>query len=353
MAKILIALESIDLGGMKRATTVVGNALTLNHDVTYYTFSDVPPFYELHAPLIVASPSVKLTSDAQPFERYAKEIKNFAKLARKYDVVILAGGLLSSFAAVLKPQLSDTKLIGWMHNNITTYAKQYYAQMNEAFVDGLGSLDSIVVLTDFDLAGFQQYNSHTIKIWNPLTIEPQGYSKLDKHVISFTSRIAIQHKGIDFAVQLASKLPNDWCLAMAGDGTKEDMEIFQQLIRNTQVEDKIIYRGPLKDEELRCHYRESSLFLQTSRWEGLPLVLVEAMSFGLPIVAMRQTGSAEVLDKGKYGILVDNGDVEAAVNEISALIRDPQQRLAWSKKSIQRVHDFQIEPILKQWEMLF
>ena len=75
MAKILIALENIELGGMKRATTVVGNALAASHEVTYYSFSDLPPFYGLSAPLVVASPALRLTSEAHPFKRYAKLLK--------------------------------------------------------------------------------------------------------------------------------------------------------------------------------------------------------------------------------------------------------------------------------------
>lgn len=353
MAKILIALENIELGGMKRATTVVGNALAASHEVTYYSFSDLPPFYGLSAPLVVASPALRLTSEAHPFKRYAQAIENFSLLAQRYDVVILAGGLLSSFAAVLKPKLPHTKLLGWMHNNITTYRDQYYAMMREEFIAGLRVLDAVVVLTDFDLGGFKKYNERTVKIWNPLTIAPKGPSKLEKHIISFTARIAIQHKGIDFAVQLATELPDDWQLAIAGGGMQEDMETFEQLINEYGAHEKIIYRGPLKDNELRDHYRNSSLFLQTSRWEGLPLVLVEAMSFGLPIIAMRQTGSAEVLNEGEFGVLIENGDIDGAAIAIQRLINSRQQQLDLAEKSLNRVRDFQIEPILKQWEALF
>jgi len=109
----------------------------------------------------------------------------------------------------------------------------------------------------------------------------------------------------------------------------------------------------LKDNELRDHYRNSSLFLQTSRWEGLPLVLVEAMSFGLPVIAMRQTGSAEVLNDGEFGVLVGNGDVDGTAIAIQRLINSRQQQLDLAEKSLNRVRDFQIEPILKQWEALF
>ena len=353
MTKILIALENIGLGGMKRATTVVGNALAQQHNVVYYSFSDLPPFYTLSADLLVAKRPLTLANDAKPYVKYAEQIQDFINIAREFDVVILAGGLLSSFAAVMKPQLPDTQLIGWMHNNVTTYKSQYYADMQPEFEAGLRALDTVVVLTDYDLAGFKSYNKHAVKIWNPLTITPNGRADLSQHIIAFTARIAIQHKGIDFAVKLASKLPNDWLLAIAGNGLPEDMATFQGLIEKYAAHDKIIYRGGLKDEALRQHYRDASIFLQTSRWEGLPLVLAEAMSFGLPIVAMKNTGSAEVLDGGKYGILVENGDVDGLLAAIQPLLSTQKERQYYANISLQRVEDFEMGPILEQWQALF
>ncbi|MBZ5964049.1 glycosyltransferase [Leuconostoc gelidum subsp. gelidum] len=348
--EILIALENIGLGGMKRATTVVGNALSTRHSVTYYSFSDTEPFYDLEAPLIIGKTPRILDNDAQPFERFDQQIKEFEAVASHFDVVILAGGLLSSFAARLS--LPNTKLIGWMHNNVHTYQTQYYAAMRQEFDAGLRALDVIVALTESDLAGFSEYNT-TVKIWNPLTITPNGHADLKKHIIAFTARIAIQHKGIDFAVQLASKLPEDWKLAIAGSGLPEDMLVFKQLVATYQATDKIIYRGALKDDDLRAHYQNASLFVQTSRWEGLPLVLVEAMSFGLPVAAMRNTGSAEVLREGDYGILTPNADVEALYTAIEPILLDEKIRQSYSDKSLQRVENFKITPILSQWETLF
>lgn len=348
--KILIGLENIGLGGMKRATTVVGNALAATHDVTYYSFSAMPPFYTLAAPLMVSPKPVELDNDAQPFQRFAEQIRAFETVARSFDIVILAGGLLSSFAAQLT--LPRTQVIGWMHNNVTTYQTQYYAAMQDEFNAGLRALDVIVALTESDLAGFSAYN-RTVKIWNPLTITPSGRADLKQKVIAFTARIAIQHKGIDFAVQLAAKLPDDWRLAIAGGGSTADMATFEALIAEYGVRDKIIYRGPLKDDALRDHYRQASLFVQTSRWEGLPLVLAEAMSFGLPIAAMQNTGSAEVLAAGQYGILTPNGAVDAFYDAISPLLQDEQLRTEYAQKSLQRVEDFKIGPILAQWETVF
>ena len=83
------------------------------------------------------------------------------------------------------------------------------------------------------------------------------------------------------------------------------------------------------------------------------MVLAEAMSFGLPIVAMKNTGSAEVLDGGKYGILVENGDVDGLLAAIQPLLSTQKERQYYANISLQRVEDFEMGPILEQWQALF
>ena len=83
------------------------------------------------------------------------------------------------------------------------------------------------------------------------------------------------------------------------------------------------------------------------------MVLAESMSFGLPIAAMRNTGSAEVLAEGEHGILTPNADVDALYTAIEPLLQDVDQRAAYAQKSLQRVEDFKIAPILAQWEAVF
>ena len=60
-------------------------------------------------------------------------------------------------------------------------------------------------------------------------------------------------------LNLAKKLPDDWQIAIAGEGLPDDMASFERLIKANEVADKIIYRGGLHDEELAEHYRQASI----------------------------------------------------------------------------------------------
>lgn len=356
MTKILIVLESIELGGLKRATTVVGNALATSDDVTYYSISDATPFYELAAPLITAPRPVKITHDAQPLSRYADQMADLAAAinAGGFEKVIVTAGVLTSFIPFLQVHTKNVHYVAWMHNNVQTYENQYYVAMRQEFDDGLRAADAIVALTDSDKAGFLPYNANTVKIWNPLTIEHDAQvADLTRHVIAFTGRIAIQHKGIDYLIELAAKLPADWQIAIAGDAlVPADKAEFERLIAAYDVADKIIYRGALRDDALIAHYRASSIFVMTSRWEGLPLVLAEAMSFGLPIVAMWNTGAQEVLNDGEFGVLTPAKDVDALLAGLQPLLEDEAVRRDYSARSLARVADFAMAPIQQQWRQL-
>lgn len=97
------------------------------------------------------------------------------------------------------------------------------------------------------------------------------------------------------------------------------------------------------------YFRRGALFVLPSRWEGLSNVLLEALASGIPIVATRCTGSAELLDRGRYGSLVNVGDVDAlALSVLDALgkERGPNGQL-------QRAREYDLERTLRSYVTVF
>lgn len=354
--RILIVVENFVMDGVKRVASILGNRLANEMDVKFYTLADIEPFYELNAPLVIAkrpldSNGISFRGD-KPLIRLKDQIDDLIEELQlgSYDAVILTAGCLTSFIPLIKNKIPNIRAIAWMHNNADTYLNSYYIHMRKEFINGLKTADEVVVLTDYDLLGLLPYNPKTIKIYNPLTIEATGYSNLETHNIAFTGRIDIQQKGIDYLVDVASKLPADWKITIAGDGREKAMNDFEQLKIQKNVTDKIVYLGRLRDAELQQHYLNASLFVMTSRWEGLPLVLGEAMSFGLPIATMYSTGADEYLDGGKYGLLLGNHDVDEFVQMILPILKNQELRNKLAKESLRRTQDFQMGNIVKQWK---
>ncbi|MFD1484377.1 glycosyltransferase [Lacticaseibacillus baoqingensis] len=353
--KLMIALENVTMDGVKRASTVLGNALAAHVDVLYFSLADAPRYFTLQAPLLIAEPP----ADPQllnffgdhPYQRYEPQIANLIDTIDAYhiDAVLLPAGLLTSFAPLIKKALPWVRLIGWMHNNFTTYTEDYYGQMRGEFKAGLQAVDTLVVLTESDLREYRQFNPNTVKRYNPITLTPHHLADLTRHQIAFTGRIAIQHKGIDLLLSAAKQLRPGWQITMAGSGTPKDMALFQRLRTLWGLEAVIDFRGPLHDDELRAHYANAAIFVSTSRWEGMPLVIGEAMAAGLPIVAMRNTGSAEFLQDNEYGLLTKAADVADFSTQLNRMIDSLALRQHYAHQSLRRANDFKLDVIVQQW----
>jgi glycosyltransferase involved in cell wall biosynthesis len=91
----------------------------------------------------------------------------------------------------------------------------------------------------------------------------------------------------------------------------------------------------------------------SSRFEGLPMVMVEAMSLGLPVVSFDcPTGPAEVIEDGRSGVLVPDGDVGALADAMLAVVEDADYRRALAAGAAERAKDYALDSIGARWEQL-
>ena len=243
----------------------------------------------------------------------------------------------------------NVKCIAWVHNNFDYYAKYYTKGYTNEFFTGVKQADATVCLTHSDLKKYAKISENSLCIYNPLTLNNKHISSLKNKQICFTGRIDFAQKGIDYLIEVAKKIPEDWVISVAGGGKKAEVDKLSELIGKLGLENKLNFKGPLLDEGLKQHYLGSSVYLMTSRWEGMPLVLAEAMCFGLPIVAFEQSGSSEVLAKGKYGALIEQGNIGALMRKLKKLMNDISTRKYYQQLSLQRVKDFDVSSITTDW----
>lgn len=367
--KICILNEHFGMGGLERVSSVIGKGLSKDYEVFYYSMFSKENFFNIENNFVIGKLSHKLkwlnpSNYGRKLEFilrkketttiwYRKEIDTLITWINNtgIDILIISSPLIISFIPKIQNR-SKVKCIAWLHNNYDTYINDYTSKYSICFKEGLSKADGVVCLTNYDLEKFKKFNSKIQCIYNPLTIDHKVKADLDTKNISFTGRLSFDHKGIDYLIDIAKNLPNNWTITIAGDGTENQINKLGALIAINNLSKKLIFLGPLSGIDLINHYKNSSFYIMTSRWEGMPLVLAEAMSFGLPILAFRQSGSSEVLNDGEYGILIEQGNVDKMSKMILRLTNSKDLRIKYSGLSEERIEYFNLDSILNQWKKL-
>lgn len=142
----------------------------------------------------------------------------------------------------------------------------------------------------------------------------------------------------------------DWILDIFGEGFYKDSLTRQ--IKDRKLEYSItIY--PFT-QNITQEYLNSSILALSSNYEGFGLVLIEAMSLGVPCVSFDcPFGPSEIIRNQEDGLLVKNGDIQGFANAICHLIEHEAERKAFGKSAKENVKRYSPQNIMPQWEMLF
>ncbi|WP_461202968.1 glycosyltransferase [Enterococcus sp. N342-3-1-2] len=369
---ILFLNNDYKSGGLQRVSSLIGKELAKSNEVHFISvygrenfynvdnFVSIYPMYNDFFQIYVKakkslryfekkfnSSSVYNPSNYMRYElnKVCDFIKEF-----KIDVVIVSGPNLISTIPFIKKKNDNIRIISWIHNNFDIYKNKYAKDFWDAFKEGVIQSDRTVCLTDIDSNSFQSISPNIMKIYNPLTIGNSDLSSLKLKNIAFSGRIAYEHKGIDLLIEIAKHLRPDWTISIAGGGNKNQISRLKKDILANNLEKKLLYLGELNSEDIKSHYLNSSIFIITSRWEGFGLVIPEAMSYGLPIISFDQIGSNEILESGKYGILVQNGNTKKFIEILNKFTVDTELRKIYSQLSLERVKNFNVDSIINSWQ---
>ena len=213
----------------------------------------------------------------------------------------------------------------------------------------LEEFDEFLVLTNEDK---EQWKSSKIKVIpNYCTIDTKQVSELKNKKVIAVGRLEYQ-KGFDILIDVWKKvneIRNDWILEIYGEGNERKK--LENKIKEYRLEDKILLKGI--EENIGSKYLENSIYIMTSRFEGMPMVLLEAQSYGLPIVSFDcPCGPRDIITNGKDGYIINFGNIEEMVNKILKLIENYDLRKDFSKNAIKNVDKYSKDKIIKKWENL-
>lgn len=362
--RILFTTETLSLGGIQRVTSVIVNALYRHgKDVTLYCLDNAKQdFYHVDAPVVRFDSTGKRYIKNQ-FFRLLKLFSggkvmslwqtHFLKYLDDNEInTVVLNPHFFHLVPKIKEFCPSIRIYLWMHNNFDMYVEtKKYFNDRDSLLQFAKKADGIICLEKYSCEKWSQYNANSFVLHNPITLDPHhSVADMDSHVISFTSRLTIEQKGLDYLIAIARTLPEPWYINVAGTGV--DKNRFLDLIQRAHVENKIILRGALQGQDLLDHYLKSSIFLMTSRWEGFSLVSAEAMSVGLPIVAFDIPALCEVTDDGRYALLAHDGDVEDFCRQVGKLISSVKLRREYSALSLERARSFSLETIVSEWKRI-
>lgn len=219
-------------------------------------------------------------------------------------------------------------------------------------VHAVKPLERLVVLTEKDQADWQQAGCKNVTVIpNVCSLDRQEIPMKPKKKIVLAVGRLHEQKGFDLllqAWQAVEACHADWTLRIVGEG--EQRKALEEQIARLGLQ-RVCLAGQIK--EMADEYAKASLFVLPSRYEGLPLALIEAMWCGLPCVAFDcPQGPAELLAEGR-GWLVSNGDIPALTAQIEYAITHPDEAKEKAQKAQTYAQQTYSETvIMPQWVKL-
>ena len=392
MKKITILSLHLGYGGVEKAITTLANMLCQTYDVeiisvyklyekpafevdkkvklTYLINSDLPLKVEKYKLLLLRLHFLKLIKSIFKdyfiklhFIEFFKDAfngifmyKKRAKVMKKKiktinsDFIISTKTYFNDWAS--KYGNNNMIKIGWEHNH--HHGNMKYASK---VIDSAKDLDYLVLVSK-DL---QKYYSDKLKkekckcVYIPNTLDnyPKKKSLLNKKNLINVGRLSVEKGQLDL-LKIFNNIKDkcDWNLNIVGNG--DERKKLEQYINENNLQKRVILHGFKKSDEIEELLQNSSIFVMTSFTESFGIVLLEAMSNGLPCVAFSSAeGAKEIISSNVDGYLINNRNFSKMEKTILDLINDYEKRKEMGKKGQEKAKLYLKDEVIKKWQAIF
>ena len=244
---------------------------------------------------------------------------------------------------------NDILKIGWEHNHFHDNYKYAHRIIRSA-----KKLDYLV-LVSMDLLNFykcKMVNYKCMCIYIPNCIEnvPKKLSKLNEKRFISVGRLSPEKGYLDL-LKVYKLLRNDypdWVLDIVGDG--KERQNLEKYIKNNNLEKYVTLHGFQGKEYIDKLMNKSSIYLMTSFTESFGIVLIEAMSHGIPCIAFNSAeGAREIINSGENGYLIKNRNYEMMIKKISDLIENPIERKRIGQNARESIKKYTSDVVGEEW----
>jgi glycosyltransferase involved in cell wall biosynthesis len=354
--KIGFVVGSLSSGGAERVISTLSNELIKKYEIVIITFIKSKPFYFLDDRIKVIACINHKEQPSSVFQSFKLNYiltKRISKIIKREQIHIAIGFITSAnILTTIAAKINRIPCIISERNNPLLEDVPRFWVILRKIVYPLA--DSLVLQTKGVKMFYEKkIKPHKITILpNPISSE---LSKLQKHslkkekIILTVGRLD-KNKCQDQLIK-AYKCINatEWKVNIIGDGCEK--QELQNLIDEYNLNDKIKIIS--KVERIDKYYNKASIFVFTSKTEGFPNALLEAMHFGLPCISTDcNFGPSDLIEDGINGFLVPINDQIILKSQLSELINNEALRAEFSKKSKLRTENYKSEKVIAQWEKL-
>jgi glycosyltransferase involved in cell wall biosynthesis len=347
-------------GGLQRVLLLKAGYLAdiMGYNVTIITTNPNPRdylFYDISELIKCITISPKKTTKILYFVSYRKLV-NKALDAIDPDVVVMCDNglkslLLPFILAKRKPLVFEWHVSKEINYGPSSFYKNFQSALIRKFMNFCAKrFDRFVVLTS---KGAKEWNlKNLVVISNPLWFKTDELSSLySKKAIAVGRHSPEKGYKRMFIIwkQVIDKHP-DWVLDVYGDNNP-DYDI-EQIAIDCGLTRGINFLPPTT--AILDVYKNASIYLMTSHFEGFGMVLLEAMACGVPCVAFNcPVGPAEIISDKLNGFLIEDGNTDAFLNAVIGLIEDKDLRLKIGAEAKKSSEAYNIDAIMQQWDTLF
>lgn len=214
----------------------------------------------------------------------------------------------------------------------------------------------VTILTSYDLDFFKKTNRRVVIMPNPIKIPSRinEFSKRKKNILAAGSLQRFRVKGFDSLLKIAAPLLHmhkDWTLTIAGSG-ESGMETLKELRKELNLENQVFLPGFC--DNIQELMQNSQIFALSSKYEGLPMVLMEALSNGMTCIAYDCiSGPRDLIEDNINGLLVRNQDTTDFQEKLDELMTNDKLRYFLASSASNSMLRFDLAEIMKQWNDLF
>lgn len=357
---IAFICSRLDLpGGIERAVVNDANLFqSKGHQVTII-IPDVSKesFYPIHNDIKIVQEALHfgITEKGNIITRkiaFLQHILQLNKIFKSINADVYIGTEYSlSIVTYLAARKLGSKVFAWEHHHFHWLRKNKF--WGFLFRKTYPKMDVIVCNNKTEKSLFEAIGCKAVVIPYVVPENDQGMAALENKEM-LTVGWLIKRKGVDLIPSIAGKIfekHKDWKWKIIGSG--EEFDNLQQQFKDKNLSSFLEIVKP-QSHQLDDEYLNASIYVMTSRFECLPMVLLEAISHGVPCVAFDcPTGPGDIITSGTDGFVTPLEDIDAITNAIEELIVDKEKRKSFGAAAYQSSKRYSPEKVYKLWSDLF